>query len=53
MGWKVNLQPKLIAESLRKEAWTIGLAGKRKIKLNSVSLFELRFQIFSWKYFLT
>ena len=25
MGWKVNLQPKLIAESLRKEAWTIGL----------------------------
>ena len=25
MGWKVNLQPKLMAESLRNEAWTIGL----------------------------
>ena len=25
MGWKVNLQPKLIAESLKNEAWTIGL----------------------------
>ena len=28
MGWKVNLQPKLMAESLMKDACTIGLEGK-------------------------
>ena len=30
MGWKENLQPKLSAESLMKDAVTIGLAGGKK-----------------------
>ena len=50
MGWKVNLQPKLIAESLRKEAWTIGLKGEKKIVLLSQFHFsEFRFKVISSK----
>ena len=37
MGWKVNLQPKLIAESLRKEAWTIGLKREKQMVLLSLN----------------
>ena len=37
MGWKVNLQPKLMAESLMKDACTIGLEEKDMIQLISIS----------------
>ena len=50
MGWKVNLQPKLIAESLRKEAWTIGLKGEKKNSVAlSISLLRVQIQSYFFK----